>query len=353
MEIKRMLCKIVYSVWLVILMIPGFAFAQKLPMTVDLYQPTQFPKGDGPISFTWQCSVSTADLLEGHFVVSVHDGQEKFGQFRSHDVALHSGYHEIPMLLPPIKVTNPYYEAKLKLSFVTADQKYDFKDEYTLRVGQVFQRIFSLGICDSDESSLSAKMRAFIDSLKFESISPSSPVRLILDRKMTEGLPPQTIGLLQNQQLSLNAKTTSIRVDPDSFPRFPIDCHQYDIIVITPRGFDRMESRHLKPILQWVKSGGSLCLITGHTPETSQLEFLNQLFEDESEIPFLINSEGKLELMSDRPILFQRTGWGRSVVIEADAFENDLLSASEKNRLPFFLWKLRESQKSYYQKQHQ
>tara|TARA_R110002095_G_scaffold78106_2_gene67189 strand:- start:157825 stop:159942 length:2118 start_codon:yes stop_codon:yes gene_type:complete len=327
------------------------ASAQKLPMTVDIHQQTQFPKGDGPIAFVWQCSVSTTGLLEGYFLVTAHDGMEPFGQFRSNDVALHSGFHEIPMLLPPIKVDNNYSEAKLKLSFITSERRYDIKKEYTLRVGRTFQRTFALGICDPFDSNLSQVTKDFLDTLKFESISPNTPIRVQIDPKTLQ-VHSSIISLINNQSMSLNANTVSIHILSDEFPQLPIDCHQYDIMIITPRGFDLLESRHLKAIHQWVRSGGSLCLITGTMVGPSQLKFMNELSEDEAGSPFLLNSEGKLDIDPASQVWFQRTGWGRSVIVLSESIEKDLLSKQEKIQIPFFLWKIRESQRNYFEKEN-
>ncbi|MCA9016865.1 MAG: hypothetical protein KDA77_16145, partial [Planctomycetaceae bacterium] len=271
-----MLRNVLISAWLVLILLPGIACAQKLPMTVDLSQPSQFPKGDGPITFVWQCSVSATGLLEGYFLVTVHDGNEQFGVFKSHDVALHSGFHEVPMMLPPIMVDNSFSEVKLKLSFVTPERRYDFKDEFTLRVGRDFHRTFALGVCDPFDINLSPSLKVFLDKLKFEAISPKSPVTMQLaPQAIQTNYPVQD--LINNQPMPLNVKTVSIQIQPDEFPQLPIDCHQYDIMVITPRGFELLETRHFKAIHQWVRSGGSLCLITDSTAGTSQLQFLNEL----------------------------------------------------------------------------
>ena len=339
-----------YSLCLFFILAPGFASAQQLPMTVDIYQPTQFPKGDGPISFVWQCSVSATGLLEGYFLVTVHDGSEQFGQYKSHEVALHSGFHEVPMMLPPIKVDNPFSEVKLKLSFVTPERRHDFKDEFKLRVGRTFQRTFALGICDPFDSNLLPKTKGFLEKLKFESISPESPITVKLNPAVVQ-VNPQLLNLINNRPMPLNTKTVSIQVTPDEFPQLPIDCHQYDLMLITPRGFDLLESRHFKAIYQWVRSGGSLCLITSSMPGTTQLQFLNQLAGDETSSPFLLSPAGKLDVDPAKQIWFQRTGWGRSVIVQSETIEKELLSEQELIQIPFFLWKLRESQRNYYEKE--
>ncbi|QDT42956.1 hypothetical protein Pan241w_30510 [Gimesia alba] len=341
---------IFYLAWLCLMLIPGVVSAQKLPMTVDIYQPTQFPKGDGPIDFVWQCSVSATGLLEGYFLVTVHDGSEQFGQYKSHEVALHSGFHEVPMMLPPIKVDNPFSEVKLKLSFVTSEQRHDFKDEFTLRVGRTFLRTFALGICDPFDSNLLPKTKDFLEKLKFESISPESPITVKLDPTVIQAN-SQLLNIINNRPMSLNCKTVSIQITPDEFPQLPIECHQYDLMLITPRGFELLESRHFKAIYQWVRSGGSLCLITGATPGTTQLQFLNQLAGDDTRSPFLLSPEGKLDVDPANQIWFQRTGWGRSVIVQSETLEKELLSEQELIQIPFFLWKLRESQRNYYEKE--
>ena len=327
---------------------PGVVSAQSIPMTVDLYEPTQFPKGDGPVSFAWQCSVSATGLLEGYFLVSVRDGNDHYGQFKSHDVALHSGFHEIPMTLPPMNVNNAFGEVKLKLSFVNKKKRHDFKDEYTLHVGRKFQRAFAIGVCDPFDVRYSVSVKSLLDQLKFESISPEQ--QIVLNKKLFEPhIRNRTY--VNNQPVNLDVKTFSIQVHPDEFPQLPIDCHRYDVLVMTPRGFDLLENRHLKAIQQWVRSGGSLCVITSSTLGDSHLLFLNNLIEGQTNPPLLLDSEGKLDSSQSQNIWFQRTGWGRSVVILSDALEQKTISATELDRIPFFLWKLRESQKDYYQKE--
>lgn len=337
------------SLCLLFLLAPTSVSAQKLPMTVDLQQLTQSPKGDGPITLVWQCSVASTGLLEGYFLVTAHDGVEKFGEFRSNDVALHAGYHEIPMMLPPMKVDNSFSNVSLKVSFVTPSQRYDLKNEYLLRVGRKYLRTFAVGLCDPFDLKLSAAQKTFLEELDFESISPPDPLPINLQG--VEGIPPQDYQA--NGALRLNVKTFSISVPPHKFPQLPLDCHQYDILVLTPRALEIMESRHLRPILQWVRSGGSLCVLCSENLKPSQVQFLNQLSDDETAAPFVLNSEGKLELQDSRQVWFYRTGWGRTVILSGEALEQDSLSELQRSRIPFFLWKLRRSQHAYYAQNHQ
>lgn len=333
--------------------VPGIVSAQTIPMTVDIRQPAQFSKGNGPVSFVWQCSVSTPGLLEGYFLVKAHDGNEQFGEFKSNDVALHSGFHEIPMMLPPIKVDNPYSEISLKLSFISGRERYDFEDEYTVRVGQVSQRTFAIGICDPFDISLDPKFRKFLDGLKFESISPDDPVTINVSRDIPRDLRRHSNFNMQmlNQSMSLNVKTVSINIPPPDFPKLPIDCHQYDILVITARGLGQLETRQLKAIHQWVRSGGSLCVLVGEDLEQSKIQFLNSLAEDQESPLFLMNVDGKLKHDRNQQIWFQRTGWGRSVIALSEAIQHESLTADERNQIPFYLWKVKESQKAYFEKE--
>ncbi|WP_417396555.1 hypothetical protein [Gimesia chilikensis] len=342
-----MLRQLLILIWLLCLSMPAAVHAQNLPMTVDLRQTSQSPKGDGPLTLVWQCSVASTGLLEGYFLVTAHDGVQQFGQFRSNDVALHAGFHEIPMMLPPMKVDNAFSNVSLQVSFVTADRKYDLKNEFLLRVGRVYERMFAVGVCDSFDTSLSQAEKRLLDELKFEAISPSDPLPVDLRQILRKhGLDNR--GYLTNRPLSLNMQTFSIYVGPAEFPQLPLDCHQYDILLITEQGLEALESRHLRAILQWVRSGGSLCVLAGENPKPSQVQFLNQLSENAGSTPFVLNSAGKLEQDEAQTTWFFRTGWGRSVIVTADAIANDSLSETHRRQIPFFLWKLRQSQQDYY-----
>lgn len=346
-----MWCHIISSFCLFMLIPAMTAEAQKLPMTVDLLQSTQFPKGDGPLTMVWQCSVSSTGLLEGYFLVTAHDGHEQFGQFRSRDIALQAGFHEVPMMLPPIIVDNPFSEVKLKLSFITGQQRHDFTKEYSLRVGRTFQRTFAVGVCDPFDVSLSVALRRLQNELKFEAISPPEPVDTEL-KKMLKANGLKDRGYFSNSLSTLDIKTFSFNVTPEKYPQLPIDCHQYDILIISARGLQSLETRHLKAIDQWVRSGGSLCVIAGEKLKTSQIQFLNNLSENENTEPFLLTSDGKLVWPLNQSIQFHRTGWGRSVILSEQTIEDDLLSEQERNHIPFFLWKLCQSQQDYYDKNH-
>lgn len=346
-----MLRPILSYIWLLCLLIPTTVNAQQLPMTVDLHQSTPSPKGDGPITLVWQCSVASTGLLEGYFLVSANDGVENLGEFRSHDVALHAGYHEIPMMLPPMKVDNTFSNIKLKVSFVTPAQRYDIKNEFLLRVGRKFERTFAIGVCDPFDINLTVAQKKLLDELKFESISPPDPVPVNLQSILVKHS-LQDRGYLTSQTPKLNVKTFSSFVTPPQFPQLPIDCHQYDILLITPRGLEILETRHLRAIGQWVRSGGSLCVLAGDNLKKSQIQFLNQLSDNDSVTPFLLDSEGKLKFKENQTAWFYRTGWGRSVIVSAEAFENDSLSEQQRSRIPFFLWKLRQSQHEYYETNH-
>lgn len=343
--------KVLQLVWLSCALTARLAIAQSTPITVDIHQTTQFPKGNGPLSLVWQCTVSTPGLLEGHFLVTAYDGNEQFGQFQSHDVALHSGYHEIPMMLPAMKVDNPYSEMKLRLSFITPDARYDFKDPYTLKVGRKYQRTLAVGVCDPFIGNLSPVLKTFLDQLKFEAISPKELVQI--NNSQIE-VPPEIAKqeIINAQPLKMNLKTYSIHLHPDDFPQLPIDCHQFDVLVITAQGLEALESRHMKAILQWVRSGGSLCVLPGESTGPNQLAFLNALQESKESSPLLVNSKGQIDFSETNQILFTRTGWGRSIILRQQALETNLLTSDQQARIPFFLWKLKQSQKEYYDQQH-
>ncbi|MEQ8634956.1 hypothetical protein [Gimesia maris] len=343
--------KVLQLVWLACAFTAHLAAAQTNPITVDIHQTTQFPKGNGPLSLVWECTVSTPDLLEGHFLVTAYDGNEQFGQFQSHDVALHSGFHEVPMMLPSMKVDNPFSEVKLRLSFITPETRYDFKDAYTLKVGRKYQRTLAVGVCDPFIENLPPVLKTFLDQLKFEAICPKELVQLG-NRQIEIPSEMAKQGILDAQPLTMNLKTHSIHVHPDDFPQLPIDCHQYDILVITARGLDALESRHMKAILQWGRSGGSLCVLPGESTDSSRLAFLNALQESREGSPLLVNSKGQIVFSEMNQILFTRTGWGRSIILRQQALENKSLSSDQQARIPFFLWKLKQSQKEYYDQQH-
>ncbi|WP_417383497.1 hypothetical protein [Gimesia sp.] len=343
--------KVLQVVWLSCVLTTHLAIAQSNPITVDIHQITQFPKGNGPLSLVWQCSVSTPGLLEGHFLITAYDGNEPFGQFRSHDVALHSGYHEVPMMLPSMKVDNPFSEVKLRLSFITSDARYDFKDPYTLKVGRLYQRTLAVGVCDPFVGNIPPALKTFLDQLKFEAISPKEPVKFDVKKyKVPAYFANQREYFAQ--PLKLNLKTTSIHLQPEDYPKLPVDCHQYDILVITARGLEDMESRHMKAILQWVRSGGSLCVLTGESTGSNQLEFLNSLRKGDDGSPLLMNSKGQIDFSEENQVLLVRTGWGRTVILRQQALENNSLTADERAQIPFFLWKLRQSQKDFYDQEH-
>ncbi|QDT88889.1 hypothetical protein [Gimesia algae] len=343
--------KVLQLVWLSCVLTAHLAAAQTTPITVDISQTAQFPKGNGPLSFVWQCSVSTPDLLEGHFLVTAYDGNEQFGQFQSHDVALHSGFHEVPMMLPPMKVDNAYSELKLRLSFITPETRYDFKDPYTLKVGRKYLRTLTVGVCDPFIENLPPALKTFLDQLKFEAISPVGPIQI--DHGQGE-VPPHVAnqGAKIAPPLKFNLKTYSIHLHPEDFPKLPVDCHQYDILVITARGLEALESRHLNAILQWVRSGGSLCVLPGESTGPKQLVFLNALQEREGGSPLLQNSKGQIDFSDENQILFTRTGWGRSIILRQQTLEKGSLTSDEQARIPFFLWKLKQSQKKFYDQRH-
>ena len=342
-----MLRQLLFLIWLLCLSTSAAVHAQNLPMTVDLRQTSQSPKGDGPLTLLWQCSVASTGLLEGYFLVTAHDGVQQFGQFRSNDVALHAGFHEVPMMLPPMKVDNAFSNVSLQVSFVTPDRKYDLKNEFPLRVGRAYERTFAVGVCDSFDSNLSQAEKRLLDELKFEAISPPDPLPFDLRQILRKhGLDNR--GYLTNRPLKLNMQTFSIYVGPTEFPQLPLDCHQYDILLITAQGLEALESRHLRAIQQWVRSGGSVCVLVGENPKPSQVQFLNQLSDDEGNTPFVLDSAGKLGQNEEQTTWFFRTGWGRSVVVTAEAIDNDSLSESQRSQIPFFLWKLRQSQQDYY-----
>ncbi|MCA9022672.1 MAG: hypothetical protein KDA74_21130, partial [Planctomycetaceae bacterium] len=343
--------KVLHVIWLTCVLTTHQAIAQSNPLTVDIHQLTQFPKGNGPLSLVWQCSVTTPGLLEGHFLITAYDGNEPFGQFQSHDLALHSGFHEIPMMLPSMKVDNPYSEVQLRLSFITSDARYDFKDPYTLKVGRQYQRTLAVGVCDPFTGNIPPALKTFLDQLKFESISPKEPVKFDIDQfEIPERFANQREFFAQ--PLKLNLKTTSIHLHPEDFPKLPVDCHQYDILVITARGLEALESRHMKAILQWVRSGGSLCVLVGESTGSNQLEFLNSLRKSEGGSPLLQNSKGQIDFSEENQLLLSRTGWGRTVILRQQVLENDSLTSDERAQIPFFLWKLRQSQKEFYDQEH-
>ncbi|MBI5759720.1 MAG: hypothetical protein HZA46_14480 [Planctomycetales bacterium] len=310
------------------------AVGQTRQIHIEVESSTPAARSLAPVLVVWKVTSQSSNLIEGHFEITIADDREVLAQIVTEDLVLSAGQQTIRTLLPPLDSVTFFPELTLHVVFVGKRGERLDVGKHLLRVPPITQRGLVVGVSHPWQSAASPALDALLQSLRLEDLLP----------KPDEGR-PTTIG------------TSHARIAPGELPQTALAYCVFDMLLLSDDGFSSLKAPQLTAILDWVRSGGSVCVVPGRMVlSPTHASFLNALAgTTASTPPYLLDSTGHImppdETTPDgdaaTPAMSQtyRVGLGRAVVALGNPERAATWWASPAWREAVaFLWKVRADQ---------
>jgi hypothetical protein len=304
------------------------ALAQTRQMQIDMDSSTPAPRSLAPILVVWRVTSHSSNLTEGHFEIMLTDDREVLARVETEDVVLSAGQQTIRTLLPPLDSITHFPELTLHVRFIGKRETLNL-GKHLLRVPPITQRGLVVGVSNPWQSATSPALDSLLQQTRLEKMIPEP----------TEGR-------------SLTLSTSHSRMLPGDLPQTALGYCVFDLLLLPEDGFSTLRAQQLAAILDWVRAGGSVCVVPGRVVLTpAHVGFLNSLFATSSGTPpYLLDSTGHLmppaDVAPDDPSpQSYRVGLGRAVVVLGSPDQSATWWNSPAWREAVaFLWKVRHDQ---------
>jgi hypothetical protein len=269
------------------------------------------------VRLTW----SSSRLLEGRLQLQFVSGPATLLQYRTQEVSLTNGAQTIRVMTPPAQSLDFTSQWTVRAQFMAKDRTFDL-GEFPLFATSKSER--SLVICAATAlGRLNPVEAKILQSIRFEKFDSAPP---------------------DPSQRPLQTSIADVRVD--DLPHHPLGFCSFDVVVLTQGGFSSAKERALKPLLQWVRAGGSVCIFVGGELKEHHIEFLNELAGAEKFAPTFILDGTRLgfgEGVQPSGLMMLRAELGRAVLVRRPLDIDHDLDAPPWREATAFLWKIRRS----------
>lgn len=296
-------------------------FAQASQITVDLSALSPPIRSDAPMTLVWRIVSQSSGLIEGQLDITVHDSGQVLGHVVD-DVVLTTGEQLIRTVLPPIESHHLVNPPGLHVELYSKGRKLGTWDPGILQSPGQWQRKQVILICDPWQSALPPGTHQLVDQLRIDTWNADVEDRTI--------------------------STVPARVRPDDLPADSLGYCGFDIVVLVQEGLADLKESQLRPILEWVEAGGSLCLAPGNSIlKEYHTAFLNQAAHAGPGEPlFVLESSGRLldgepADSAASPVLLRRHGLGRIALVRGKLDRLMTAHEPELRGMLAFLWKMR------------
>jgi len=288
---------------------------------MDLLPLTLRARSNAPMTFDVQLTWSAPRLLEGRLHLLFASGPATVLRYRTQELALTNGAQTVRIATPPAQSLDFNSQMSVRAQFVAKDRTFDLGD-FPLFSPSKFER--SLVVCAATALGRLNPIEAkIIQSLRFERFDASGP---------------------DPSQRSLQTSVADVR--GDDLPPHPLGLCSYDVVVLTQGGFSAAKERSLKPLLQWVRAGGSVCIFVGGELKEPHVEFLNELAGAEKFAPTFILDGTHLGFgagIQPPGLMLLRAELGRAVVVRRPLDVEHDLETPPWREATAFLWKIRRA----------
>lgn len=275
-----------------------------------------------PIPGIWELSYSGGELLEGRLeaVIDINFSKQHFSVT---DIVLSSGKNTFRGMLPAadVRIYNQQdvIQATLSMKFFTTDGREIKLDAQPLMLPGMQRRSFVIAQGDASSGGASS-LDLLTKALRFEQFN-SNPNQKIIS-------------------------TLAARVTPQNLPVEPIGYCSFDLLFLADEAFADVDNKRLKAISQWVRAGGSLCVLPGIALAPRHIAFLNQTAKSgKSQIIFVTDADGHAAasgLPDKTPFALFRVGLGRVAIGLGDATTERDINSPAWREMSTFLWKITE-----------
>ena len=220
-------------------------------LSVDLAPSSPPVRANAPLQVLLKVYWNDDTIVEGNFEATLlADGQTRVAECTSGDLVLTPGGQLIRLTMPTTGSNVSFGQDQIGLKFVTAEKVIDLQP--ILLPGRSGTRRFSICLITPNAATASDVEAEFRTSMRLGSI-------------------------LQGVTDTSRAPTSTVYWERDDVPEQSILFCSFDVVVLSPQGFSALRQRQLQALRQWVRAGGSVCVMLPSSLESHQSEFLNDL----------------------------------------------------------------------------
>lgn len=249
------------------------------------------------------------------------------GTVTTQAIALTGGRKSINITVPGLTISSSDFPLSVQLRFLEKDAEPIALGDFFVNVPDQQSHSQVLAVCDPWTETSGRQQPALVRSLSLEAFQPR-PKR-------------------KPNSLDVNVRTYPASLLPRQMPRHAMGYLPFDLTLLMADGFAQMEAEQLAALTDWIRAGGSACIMIGKDLEEKHLTFLNDLIKVDG---------GIFEWTPDRDILYSpmqkgtslvkaRADFGRVVVLFETSDRDTFIASPAWRDARFFLWRIVESQR--------
>ena len=296
-----------------------------------------------PLPVVMQLDFKEQLVDEGVLEMQFYDGMERVASFRTAPMAIAPGQQRVMLTLPPLPPLQGTQTMKVAMRW--RGKRMTLRPPpIALMVNQHNSRSTVIAHVTAGGVATAAHRDA-VGSLRLTTLSPHKG---------------------ENARLR-TLETFVAKLSADVLPKQALGYCGYNVVVLSGGGLALASAEQLAALRDWVRGGGSLCVIADDAIGPVQLQFLNELGGFGARAPvYTLTDTGTLQWPADAPAPMQqyRTGLGRVVVLSQapvrpddsrarpapDNREEALTFSTESSRwreATCFLWKFTKRQTNF------
>ena len=314
----------------------GAQVSKKSPLGLRLEPICPAPRSYAPILIDAGLDYEGNGLLEGTLQLRLAENKKQMLDIRIPDVFVSSPGYRTTIVLPPMRTPNSrLLEVRAKFilnngeEIVLGTPTEDSEDSYlSLLVPQADQRGLTIGlVVKRAEDGKSAKQTFLGKALELQrhADQPQIWTNQVVKNRLTRKLADAKFGWFA---------ASAPPVDPDLLPADPLALCAFDIVVLADGGLAELKRSQMTALKQWVKAGGSLCVVPDGQITRVHAGFVSDLLAEIPDPPAIaMDGTGRVIDEDNELLVMSRFGLGRVAVLPPNFMvgqgASDLLPAED------------------------
>ncbi|MFO1021162.1 MAG: hypothetical protein U0903_10755 [Planctomycetales bacterium] len=296
----------------------------QLPVRIDV-EPAQLPVRSSSF-YPIRCKLTHLHpgIFTGSLKLTGTAYQRLLFQLQTPEFAVSDQTLELLINLPPVSTAEGSMD--LKVDLLEGTGRKIGTEEFNLIVSRSTSRRMIVGYCQPPQRSLDPRTNDLLTSFNLQA-----------------GLPTEA----RSSRDSYGFEVASTLCDPLELSENPLEITRYDILILMEDAWPTLKDKQKTALLEWVNSGGSLCVIASNHPPREAYPFLIKLAGRDIPLPLPTVPDSEPVL---KEILSRRLGLGRIVILPRKLLDElDLRSETWRKQVGF-LWKARQGHRAGYLK---
>ena len=338
---------------------PGFAQSKAplAPLALRIEPVAPSPRSYAPILVEVTLDPRGDQLMEGTLHLTFLESRTtKLLKVHIPDIVVAGTEYTTTLLLPPMPTSNSTL-VDVDAKFVTGtdaiilSDKDSTKSDLSLRVTPSTRRSIVIGMVVEGAEDPKTAAHTFLN----QALSLEQYV------EQPKAWSKNLRGILELKPIRLGSMAcSSVLIKPDALLTDPLGFCAFDVVVIADGGLSKLDQGRMDAMREWVRAGGSLCVVPDGVIERRHTNFLIDLFAEHPDPPAMTLDRSSSFVAGWEGMHVQtRLGLGRVVLVDPNKPLRD--KPAEKNsggkksemsaataaywkKVAGFLWRVRKSQ---------